>query len=75
MTGAGLRAAGETGFGADYARTLRRWKEAFEAAWPEIRELGFDERFRRMWRYYLDYCAVGFDIARIDVRLFAFERP
>ncbi|MDA0220346.1 MAG: cyclopropane-fatty-acyl-phospholipid synthase [Proteobacteria bacterium] len=75
MTGAGLQAAGETGFGADYARTLRRWKEAFEAAWPEIRDLGFDERFRRMWRYYLDYCAVGFDIARIDVRLFAFERP
>jgi cyclopropane-fatty-acyl-phospholipid synthase len=75
MTGAGLAAIGDVGFGPDYARTLRRWKTAFEAAWPTIREQGFDERFRRMWRYYLAYCAVGFDIGRIDVRLFAFERP
>jgi cyclopropane-fatty-acyl-phospholipid synthase len=39
-------------FGADYDRTLMAWHENFEAAWPEL-ALGFDDRFYRMWRYYL----------------------
>jgi cyclopropane-fatty-acyl-phospholipid synthase len=43
-----------------YAETLRRWRERFEAAWPEIERLGFDERFRRLWRFYLCYCEGGF---------------
>lgn len=54
-------------FGHDYARTLAAWSERFEAALPEIRRLGFDERFIRMWRYYLAYCRTGFEHGTIDV--------
>jgi cyclopropane-fatty-acyl-phospholipid synthase len=53
--------------GASYARTLRCWREAFEAHWHEIEALGFDEPFRRMWRYYLAYCEGGFRAGRVDV--------
>lgn len=61
-------------FGASYALTLWRWLERFEAAWPELRALGFDERFRRLWTYYLTYCAVGFEAGRIDVGLYRLRR-
>ena len=44
----------------DYARTLRCWRESFEAAEEQIRALGFDDRFMRMWLYYLCYCEGGF---------------
>ena len=43
-----------------YARTLREWRERFHGAWPELRQLGYDERFRRMWDLYLAYCEAGF---------------
>ena len=46
--------------GADYARTLAAWRVRFEAAWPQIAALGYDERFRRSWRFYLSYCEGGF---------------
>ena len=53
-----------------YARTLRRWRERFHDAWPELRTLGYDERFRRMWDLYLAYCEAGFRERRIsDVQL------
>ncbi len=54
-------------FGRDYARTLEAWAERFEAALPQVRELGFDERFIRMWHYYLAYCRTGFLFGSIDV--------
>jgi cyclopropane-fatty-acyl-phospholipid synthase len=54
-------------FGEAYAQTLDRWAETFEAAWSDIRALGFDERFRRLWRFYLSYCEAGFRAGRIDV--------
>jgi cyclopropane-fatty-acyl-phospholipid synthase len=54
-------------FGQDYADTLAEWTRRFEAAWPEIRQNGFDERFRRLWRFYLAYCEAGFRTARTDV--------
>lgn len=68
--------AGKTGFhlseerifGADYAETLRQWRDAFDRNWPKLTHLGFDERFRRLWRYYLAYCEAGFDHGTIDVR-------
>ena len=60
-------------FGRDYARTLRCWREAFEDAWPEIIKLGFDERFYRLWRYYLSYCEGGFEEGALDVGLFVLE--
>ena len=70
----GLEWLGDHGFGLDYARTLNDWSKRFEAAWPRIASQGFDERFRRMWQYYLAYCAVGFQIGRIDVRQIALTR-
>ena len=57
----------EIGFGDCYARTLALWNERFQAAWPRIGELGFDERFRRIWTYYLAYCEAGFRTRSIDV--------
>lgn len=54
-------------FGPDYAKTLRVWAKAFEERWGQIEALGFDERFRRMWRFYLSYCEAGFDNGRINV--------
>lgn len=54
-------------FGKSYAETLRRWRTRFEETWTDIEPLGFDERFRRMWRYYLTYCEAGFDHGSIDV--------
>jgi cyclopropane-fatty-acyl-phospholipid synthase len=63
----GLVIGGEEGFAASYARTLREWRETFLHAWPRIQPLGFDERFRRMWTYYLAYCEAGFRAGSIDV--------
>jgi cyclopropane-fatty-acyl-phospholipid synthase len=56
------------GYGTSYARTLGAWRAAFEARLDDVAELGFDERFRRMWRYYLSYCEGGFRAGRTDVR-------
>jgi cyclopropane-fatty-acyl-phospholipid synthase len=36
---------------------------------------GFDDRFRRMWRYYLAYCGAGFAVGRVDVSQIVLERP
>ena len=69
----GMRITDTYFFGPSYAETLRRWDTAFVDAWPDIRKLGFDERFRRMWRYYLAYCEAGFDAGRIDVAQFVIE--
>lgn len=57
-------------FGKDYARTLREWRYDFEHNWQEIAAEGFDEYFRRLWRYYLTYCEGGFESGAIDVGLF-----
>jgi len=46
--------------GLHYARTLREWRHRFEASLETVRRLGYDERFIRMWRYYLCYCEGGF---------------
>ncbi len=55
-------------FGQDYAETLRLWDERFQSAWDDIRHLGgFDDRFRRLWRFYLAYCEAGFRTARTNV--------
>lgn len=70
---AGLRLTDAFFFGPSYAETLRRWDTDFLATWPEIEKLGFDERFRRMWHYYLKYCEVGFDAGRINVGQFVID--
>jgi cyclopropane-fatty-acyl-phospholipid synthase len=46
--------------GPHYAPTLRAWRERFLANVDRVRELGFDERFVRMWEYYLALCEAGF---------------
>lgn len=61
-------------FGDSYAETMRRWDHAFTAAWPDITELGFDDRFFRMWRYYMCYCEAGFVHGHIDVGQFVLSR-
>jgi cyclopropane-fatty-acyl-phospholipid synthase len=53
--------------GRHYAHTLRLWREKFLAGWPMVRELGFDDRFRRMWEFYLAYCEAGFRSGYLDV--------
>jgi cyclopropane-fatty-acyl-phospholipid synthase len=63
----GLRVVDEFAFGLDYARTLAEWRTAFERNWPQISALGFDEDFRRLWRFYLSYCEAGFQAGNIDV--------
>ena len=63
----GLTVHGEYAFGEDYARTLAEWRVAFEAKWPEIAALGFDENFRRLWSMYLCYCEAGFLAGNVDV--------
>jgi cyclopropane-fatty-acyl-phospholipid synthase len=68
---AGLAPAGEECYGLHYAETLKRWRHSFEESWPRISALGFDDRFRRMWRYYLAYCEAGFRTGRIDLRQLA----
>ncbi len=72
---AGLKLAGVETFADGYARTLQIWRQRFEAAWPQIAKLGFDERFRRMWRYYLCYCEAGFAERTIDVGIYRIEKP
>jgi cyclopropane-fatty-acyl-phospholipid synthase len=69
-----LSLIGERVFGEDYARTLDQWRQRFQAAWPTLVPLGFDERFRRMWEYYLAYCEAGFLSGNIDVRQMVFAK-
>ena len=64
-----------TSFGLSYVTTLAEWRRRFDAAWPELTRLGFDERFRRMWDYYLTYCAVGFERGAIDVGIYRLTKP
>jgi len=66
-TNAGLKITAQDFFGQDYARTLTLWYQAFEAQQEAVRAIGFDERFLRIWRYYLAYCEAGFRDGRIDL--------
>ena len=72
---AGLVPVTQEFFGRDYARTLQQWNARFQSAWPDICKLGYDQRFKRMWEYYLAYCQVGFDAHALDVGLYKIARP
>ncbi len=61
-------------FGADYAETLRRWHTRFLEREAQARELGFDDRFVRTWRFYLAYCEAAFDLGNTDVVQFTLRR-
>jgi cyclopropane-fatty-acyl-phospholipid synthase len=71
---AGLSIVGNRAFAADYARTLAEWRERFWARWETIRPLGFDERFKRLWEFYLFYCEAGFRAENINVRQVVYAR-
>ncbi len=59
-------------FGLDYAETLRRWRAAFVQG--ELRGLGFDDRFMRIWQFYLAYCEAAFTLRNTDVVQFTLRR-
>ena len=61
-------------FGLDYERTVLEWDRRFKEGWANIKPLGFDEKFYRLWRYYLHYCAAGFRSKRLDVVQFTLSR-
>jgi len=71
---AALRVVERLAFGLDYAETLRRWRHAFLARLDEVRGQGFDERFVRLWEFYLAYCEAAFDAGNIDVVQFTLQR-
>jgi len=64
---AGLVWLGDEGFGRHYAETLSVWRERFAAARSRIEALGYPDRFRRMWDFYLAYCEAGFRTGRTDL--------
>jgi cyclopropane-fatty-acyl-phospholipid synthase len=70
-----LRITARRHFGADYARTLRSWRERFRAGRDRVPALGFDEVFLRMWEFYLAYCEAGFRARYLDVAQFVLRRP
>jgi cyclopropane-fatty-acyl-phospholipid synthase len=62
-------------FGPSYARTLREWSARFVAQWENVRPLGFDDRFKQLWRFYLSYCEAGFLTGRTNVVQVALAKP
>lgn len=67
ITKAGLRVTDEFAFGKDYALTLTYWLKNFEERIKEIKSMGFDEKFIRMWRFYMTCCIAAFKHGRTDV--------
>lgn len=70
----GMAVSEEFCFGPDYAETLRRWRDAWEASESVWREQGFDERFARIWRLYFAYCEAGFEEGKTDVVQFLLQK-
>lgn len=62
-------------FGLSYARTLQAWRERFLAQLPAVRAQGFDERFIRLWEFYLAYCEGGFRERSIGVSHLVMAKP
>ena len=72
---AGLHLKGSMEFGKSYSQTLRRWHEMFNDRWPDAAHLGFDDRFRRMWNFYLTSCASTFQGGNCDVTQITVTKP
>lgn len=71
---AGLGLKGAFYFGGSYAKTLDAWYDRFDENWSAVEALGFDDRFRRLWEYYLNYTAAGFHAGTIDVGQFVLTK-
>jgi cyclopropane-fatty-acyl-phospholipid synthase len=72
---AGLEVVDEMGFGLDYARTLKHWREDFLHQQEQVLALGFDQRFLRIWEFYLAYCEAAFEGRNIDVVQYTLRKP
>jgi cyclopropane-fatty-acyl-phospholipid synthase len=74
IAAAGLQLQSAEFFGDSYALTLAEWQRRFQQAWPTRRAVGFDERFKRAWEYYLAYCQAGFEAGTVNVGLYKIKR-
>ena len=72
---AGLTVKSSYEFGPSYSQTLRRWHQTFNERWDEVAALGFDDRFKRMWDFYLTSCASTFSSGTCDVTQITVTRP
>ncbi|MBM2290920.1 class I SAM-dependent methyltransferase [Sulfitobacter pseudonitzschiae] len=72
---AGLSIERSIEFGPSYSISLRRWHDTFNERWDQIAAMGFDDRFRRMWNFYLTSCAATFESANCDVTQITIKRP
>jgi cyclopropane-fatty-acyl-phospholipid synthase len=72
---AGLMVQDAFHFGQDYAQTLRLWREGFMRQQAEVLRLGFDQRFLRIWEFYLAYCEAAFRQGSTDVVQFTLHKP
>ena len=72
---AGLCVKQSIEFGQSYSQTLRRWYDTFNGEWERVSALGFDERFRRMWNFYLTSCAAAFQSGKCDVTQITITKP
>lgn len=75
VANAGLKYIRSIEFGDSYSQTLRRWHATFNAKWDQVNALGFDDRFRRMWNFYLTSCAAAFQSGNCDVTQVTISRP
>ena len=75
VTKAGLRVQHSIEFGKSYSQTLRRWFDVFNEQWDTINDMGFDDRFRRMWNFYLTSCAATFESGNCDVTQITLQKP
>ena len=73
-TAAGFDVVDEFAFGLDYAETLKRWREKFMAEKQKVLASGFDERFVRIWEFYLAYCEAAFAEKNIDVVQYTLQK-
>jgi cyclopropane-fatty-acyl-phospholipid synthase len=71
---AGLTVVGEFSFGRDYAETLARWRHRFLAEQHRVLDIGFDQRFMRIWEFYLAYCEAAFEAGNTDVVQFSLQK-
>ena len=70
----GLKVDSQFMFGDHYARTLDYWRGSFEKSWDSIKNMGFNDTFKRMWNYYLSYCQGGFQSGNINVGQFLIKK-
>ncbi len=70
-----LRMTSLEDIGPSYARTLAEWRRRFLLHAPEVRDLGYDDRFVRLWTFYLAYCEGGFEERRLSNVQMLFAKP